>query len=264
MSSTDDPRRVGSAVVTVSRENRVSVLAAGLAYYAFSSLIPAGLLLFIGVSLLGRFETVAVVVTSVTGGDALRLTDLLRSVTTDGPAQLRAAAIAAVVFLWSTTQLFRAIRKAFTGVYDVSPERTVLGTLVDVGVAFGTLGLALVLMGVLGVALGSVFGGRAWALASPVLLFLALLVVFLPMYYLFPHTDVTLDEALPGAVFAAVAWALLGVGFRLYAEASRSVELYGVAGGALLLSTWLYLGGLALLLGVSLNAVMADRVEPDG
>ncbi|MHB9285523.1 YihY/virulence factor BrkB family protein [Halobacteriales archaeon Cl-PHB] len=262
MSRIEDPRAVVSAVVAVSRENRVTVLAAGLAYYAFSSLIPAGLLLFVGVAAVGQFETAATVVTSVAGGDTLQLTDVLRSVTTNGAAQVKAAAIAAAVFLWSTTQLFRAIHKAFTAVYDADRERTLVGTLLDVGVAFGTLVLALVLVGVLGVALGTVFGTFVPALASPLVLFLALLVAFLPMYYLFPHTDVTLGEALPGAVFAAVAWTLSGVGFRLYAETAQSVEIYGVAGGLLLLLTWIYLGGLALLLGVTLNAVLADRVAP--
>jgi membrane protein len=49
----------------------------------------------------------------------------------------------------------------------------------------------------------------------------------------------------------------------VYAGVSRSVDLYGVVGGLLLLLTWLYVGGLALLLGVVVNAVLAGRVDPD-
>jgi len=74
-----------------------------------------------------------------------------------------------------------------------------------------------------------------------------LVVACFPIYYLFPDTTLTVREALPGAVFAAVGWTLLTTGS----------QLYGVIGGVLLLVTWVYFAGQLLLVGASLNAVLS-------
>ena len=84
------------------------------------------------------------------------------------------------------------------------------------------------------------------------------------MYYVLPEVDgVSVREILPGALFAAVTWTVASVIVRLYATASSSVALYGAVGGPLLVMTWLYVGGLALLVGAALNASLAGRVAPD-
>ena len=73
----------------------------------------------------------------------------------------------------------------------------------------------------------------------------------------------TVGDALPGAAFSAVVWTLSALLFRVYAATSDSVELYGVVGAILLVLTWFYLGGLTLLFGAILNAVLAGRVDAD-
>lgn len=81
------------------------------------------------------------------------------------------------------------------------------------------------------------------------------------MYYRFPGRAITLREAFPGAAFVAVSWTVCAITFRLYVTSAEGVRLYGVIGGLLLLLTWLYIGGLTLLVGAILNAVLGDRVE---
>jgi len=249
-------------VIAVARERRLTVLAAGLAYHAFNSLIPAALLVFLGASLSRRFETLAYAVAAVTGVDAARLTDVLRALTENPAGQWRAAIIAALVFVWSAGQLLRAMRRAFAALYgeDVRRSGSVLDTLAAVGLAFGTIALAILLVGVLGVSLAYVFTGWRWAVVSTLLLFCSLLTVFVPIYAILPRADVGVRAALPGTVFAAASWTLSGVLFRLYASTAESVRLYGFVGGVLLFLTWLYAAGLFLLLGATLNAVVADRV----
>lgn len=83
------------------------------------------------------------------------------------------------------------------------------------------------------------------------------------MYYRFPGERVAVREALLGAAFSAVVWMLSSLLFRAYAATSDSVGLYGVAGAVLLVLTWLYLGGLTLLFGAVLNAILAGRVDVD-
>ena len=90
-------------------------------------------------------------------------------------------------------------------------------------------------------------------------LVVGLTVAFLPLYHLLPGEDVSVREALPGAVLAAVGWTLLQTGFRVYAAGAAGYETYGVLGGTLLLVTFLYVGAPLLLVGVVLNAVLAGR-----
>ncbi len=78
---------------------------------------------------------------------------------------------------------------------------------------------------------------------------------------MFPADDVTVREALPGAVFAGVSWTVLGTVFGVYAAQAGGAQLYGVLGGVLLLLVWFYFAGLVLLLGAALNAVLAGRFE---
>lgn len=150
---------------------------------------------------------------------------------------------------------------AFSEVYGTRKQRSGLRKAVDSLLIFAIVTVAVGLLGVVGVAL--VVDSVAVSVLSVPLLFGAFLLAFLPMYYRFPGERVTARQALPGAAFSAVVWTLSALLFRVYAATSDSVELYGVAGAVLLVLTWLYLGGLTLLFGAILNAVLAGRVDAD-
>ncbi|WP_101294563.1 YihY/virulence factor BrkB family protein [Halegenticoccus soli] len=262
---TNSRRWVGvlKAVAAVARERQVTLTAAGLAYHAFNALIPLALLLVVGVSVFEQVDRLMHLLEVVAGVDPARAGSSFRRATATTTGRARAAAIAVVILTWSAARMFHAVNTSFSEVYGTRKRRSAGRKAVDSAITLATVALAVGLLGVVGVSLSFVFDGVAWAVLSLPLLFLALLFVFVPMYYLFPGKRVTLREALPGALLSAAAWTVSGLGFRLYARTSESVQLYGVAGGALLLLTWLYLGGLALLLGGVLNAVLADRVEAD-
>jgi len=98
--------------------------------------------------------------------------------------------------------------------------------------------------------------------ANLVGLVLALVVAFFPIYYVFPDTSVTAREVLPGVVIAAVGWALLQGLFQLYASVSSLADLYGALGAVLLFIFWLYFGSLILLVGATVNVVLANRDTP--
>ena len=263
MSLSRGGERIVRTVVAVARERRITVMAAGLAYYAFNSLIPFFLLVFIGLSAYPDANLVARGIELSTGLPGAQVQRTIEGAVGDGAGRARAAVLAALILVWSSLRMFQAVHEAFAEMYDDGHEGSYLGQIRDVTIMLLTLSLAMVAVAVVGVTLSFVVKGLAWTLLSPFLLIAVLLVVFVPMYYLFPHTDTSIREALPGAVFTAVAWTVSGIGFRLYATTSQSVQLYGVAGAVLLLLTWMYLGGLALLVGVVLNAVLARRVDPD-
>ena len=258
-------------VAAVAHERQLSVTAAGLAYHAFNTLVPLAILVLVGVSLVDGLEPLVSTLETAVGLEGAVTDGGLEGATGDGAARRRAALLAVAVLFWSAVRLFQAINSAFTDVYDSRKDEAYVTTAATVTLVTAlytvlvtaTIAVGVALVTVVGVSL-SVFVGGGWTTAgTAVLLPGLLLAVFFPMYYLFPEPDVSVGEVLPGTAFAAVSWTVLAVGFRIYVGASESVALFGIAGAVLLILTWVYLGGLCLLLGAVLNAVRADRVDPD-
>jgi hypothetical protein len=135
------------------------------------------------------------------------------------------------------------------------------GVITLLGVGFGiaaTVGAGVAIARVDVVA----FGIDLANVAGTLLLVGGLTAAFLPLYYVLPARGLSVREALPGALFAAVGWTALQTGFRIYAT-TAGASAYGVLGAALLLVTFLYFGGLILLVGVVLNAVVAGRIDDE-
>lgn len=257
-------------VVAVARERHLGVKAAGLAYHSFNTLVPLIILALVGATLVDALEPLLAALEGVAGLEGA-LTDGVAGATVDGAARTRATVLALLVLLWSAVRLFQAINSAFIDVYgsrkDVSYVDTAttvtLVTALYVVLAAATLAVGVALVSVVGASLSALGGGVAVTVGGSVCLAALLTGVFLPMYYLFPKPDVSVREVLPGTAFAALSWTVLAGSFRLYAATAESVALFGIAGAVLLILTWVYLGGLCLLLGAVFNAVLADRVDSE-
>jgi len=65
----------------------------------------------------------------------------------------------------------------------------------------------------------------------------------------------------PGVIVAAIGWAALQALFQIYVAISSSSESAGPIGAILLLLTWLYFGGLILLVGGVVNATRSGHIE---
>lgn len=79
------------------------------------------------------------------------------------------------------------------------------------------------------------------------------------MYYIFPDADLTVREVIPGTVFAAIGLASFESLFGVYLEFSSRSPDSSIVAGVLVLLTWLYFSGLVVLIGVAINAVLANR-----
>ena len=67
---------------------------------------------------------------------------------------------------------------------------------------------------------------------------------------------------MPGAVLAAVFWAILSGGFRIYLRHFGSYnQIYGVVGGVIILLLWLYMSSLVLLIGEQLNVSVGKSMK---
>ncbi|GAB7091662.1 hypothetical protein JCM18237_19330 [Halorubrum luteum] len=250
----------GRLVVDAALDRNVTFLAAGVAYYAFVSLIPALLLLVVVASSVFG-EVIAGQLLAATG-DFLTPAGEEAIATAVASAQGRSGAtvLGLTVLVWSTLKVFRGLDTAFLQVYGVDEQVTFLERLADAASVVVGIGVGIAAMVVVGTFVAAVDALPLVEVASVLLLPMLLTVVFLPMYYLLPHPTVSVRDALPGAAFAATGWTVLQAGFQVYAASAGQYQVYGVIGGILLLVTWLYVAAIVVVLGAVVNVVLAgDR-----
>ena len=273
--STADRGPVGTlrALVTEIQEKRITFLAASLAYYSFVSLIPL-LLLAISIATLVGGQGLADRIINAAGGSLPpSVADIITQTLTSDGAAGASIGIGLVFLLWSAIKIFRGMDIAFSQVYGTSGPDGIVDQVTNALVTLLGIVLAVIVTIVIGavvsfiqqsagvldqVGLGFLQGIIGYLAGFVSIVGLAL--AFYPLYYFLPTGDVTLREAIPGAVFAAVGWTVLQTGFRIYAAQSGG-SAYGVIGAALLVLTFLYFGGMVLLIGVAINAVLADRTD---
>ncbi|PSQ39318.1 hypothetical protein BRD13_03580 [Halobacteriales archaeon SW_5_70_135] len=243
-----------AATATVRDEN-VTLLTAGIAYYAFVSLVPL-LLLTLGVASLVGGEALADRVVDATERTLTpEARELLQTTLTAGAAAGGATLVGLAVLTWSGLRLFRALDKAFSQVYGVEGGG-LLDELRDGLVVLVAIGLGVASVAAAGGALGRLAPGPVAALLARLMSLLTLVVALLPLYYVFPDVSISVRAALPGTVLAAVGWSLLGSVFGVYADLAGG-SVYGVLGAALLVVTWLYVGALVVMVGAVVNATLA-------
>lgn len=246
-------------VATVARRTHVSMLAAGLAYFTFATLLPFALLVVIAITAAGGEPLAERTLEVATSGLGAEHAGTVTGAIFAEEARLPSTLIGIGVFLWSSGRLFGSFDRAFAVIYGAYRERTLAETAADAMVVTATTVMALVLLGVFAALYVLRAGG--FSIAAPVVLFAALLVLFTPLFYVFPDVEVGALEILPGTILAGGGWAVASLILGSYARVAGG-EAYGVAGLVLLILTWLYLGGLAVLVGATTNAVLGGHVDP--
>lgn len=245
------------SVATTVQEREVTFLAASISYYTLVSLVP--------------LLTLGLLVASFVGGEALRQqvmalaqqyllpsgSDIVGNALGDPTGQGALSVVSLGVTLWGALKLFRGLDIAFSRIYG-SEAGGIVDQLRDGIVALGSLGAGTLGVGLLTVVI-AILDVPFIDFLSPFLLLGLLAAAFFPLYYVFPDSGLSPREALPGTIFAAVGWVVLGVAFGTYA-ATASGSVAGALGAILLLVTWFYFSGILVLTGAVVNAVLADRV----
>jgi YihY family inner membrane protein len=240
--------------VEMALDAELGFLAAAVAHYALLSLVPLATLLLAAATAVDPTAVrriAAAAVGSAPGSVAGVLTGALTATAGRGGATV----LGTLVLLWGGSRVFRGLDAAFVRIYAAPGSGWVRSTVDAVAVLVG-VAAALAVGGAVAAGIGSL-PAAAGAVALPV----GLTVAFLPPYAALPNVAVSVRDALPGAVFAAVAWTVLGVGFGSYAAVAGNYAAYGALGAVLLFVAWLYLAAYCFLLGAVLNATLADRVR---
>ncbi|KMJ59519.1 ribonuclease [Bacillus sp. LL01] len=98
-----------------------------------------------------------------------------------------------------------------------------------------------------------------------IIAFFVIFTIITTLYRIAPDVDKTFKELLPGAIVATVIWQLVSIGFSFYVSNFGNYSAtYGSLGGVIILMLWLYLTGLALVIGGEINAIYhKDRLRTD-
>jgi YihY family inner membrane protein len=255
---------VTRTTVRAVQSDRITFIAASLSYYAFVSLLPLLLLSLVAASALGGEQLAATLADRAAAAFGDQAGEAVRGSLTSAAGQGGATVVGLAVLLWSALKLFRGLDVAFSTVYGAPLPAGIVEQVRDGIVTLAAVGLGVAATVVLGIVIARVdvtaAGIDVANVLGTLLLVGGLAAAFFPLYYLLPARSVTPREAIPGTLFAAVGWTALQTGFRVYAT-QAGTSAYGALGAALLLVTFLYFGGLVLLVGVVLNATTAGRFD---
>jgi membrane protein len=256
-----------------SIKDHIPNLAAALAYYAFLA-IPSLLLISVGLfglvadkdavgKLVDRLETVA-------PPEALTLVRQTLERITEGQASsgITMIVVGSVLALWTLTGSMQTLMWALNSAYDREETRgfvkqrltallMVILILVAFVLAFGLLVLGPHLSGWIGSAvnLETLVKWLWWTAQWPILI-LGLLAVFATVLYLGPNVDHPRWSFLTiGTATSVLVWLLASGGFAIFVGQVGSYnKAWGSLAAVIIMLTWLWISGLALLFGAEVNA----------
>lgn len=258
------------------KADRVNVAAGAFAFRWFLAIFP------IIIALLGIAALVAIpsslvvslihgVTTSLPSGAAQVFATAISHTAHRSATDVWATVIASVVALWSATSGMVIVEEGLDMAFGLPADRSFLakrGLALPLLVGATLLGgsaSALVIFGpqlggliketapVAGTAFGALWTTLRWLIALGLMNLL-----FSLLYYAAPNRSRSRWRwTSAGAIFATVVWALVSLGFSFYTSSFGSyAKTYGAFAGVAILIFWLYLTGLAILIGAEVDAAL--------
>lgn len=260
------------------KSDRLSIIAAGVAFYAFLALFPA---LATIISVWGLFADPAQVqqqLASLQGALPSSAIDILERAATriaaTSPTSLGwGVALSLLLTLWSANKGVKGLLQAINIAYNEDDSR---GFLVQNAISLAlTLGavivtvLAIGLVVVLPAALGAIGLGSVtrWAISVGRWPVLAALVVagLAVIYRVGPHReDARWRWVTPGSIVATVLWLAASVLFSIYVNNFSSYdETYGSVAAVAIMLLWFFISAFIILIGAEINAEAEKQTAKD-
>jgi membrane protein len=258
-------------------------LAAEIAYHALFAIPPMIIFLVALAAVVNNFTTIPVadnLITIIEDRAPAEMQELLVTLVQNAVDQVSGAAAlgllsAAAIALWSGSNGIATLMKAFNRAYDVIEERSfVRKKLVAIGltILMSVLVIAAFALFVFGQQIGtfvaSQFGlGSAfittWQILRWPMAIIFIMFLLAVLYYLGPNVEQSFRWISPGSVVATIIWFGIVFGFRIYLNFSDPGSAYGAVGSVVVLLFFLYLSGIAFVIGAEVNAVLGKRYDPE-
>lgn len=267
------------------QRDKVSRLAAALAYYTTFSLAPVLVIVIAVASFLFEQSTVQTRIIEqlqgLLGENAAGLIQEMltsRTQTNDG---FWATVISVVLLVVGASGLFIQLQDALDTVWNVVPRKEggVWGLLRDRLLSFGmvlVIGFLLLVSLMLSAGLSAVSGmvgdvllgwDGIWQIANAALSFGVITLLFALIYKVLPDVTVSWSDVWVGAAMTSLLFTVGKFAIGLYLGNSSVASAYGAAGSFVVLLLWIYYSAQILLFGAEFTQVYANRfgsnIRPD-
>ena len=267
-------KRVGKQL----SKDRISIISAGVAFYALLAIFPGLAALIAIYGLVFDPQQVVQQIDALGAMLPQEATDLvagqLGDVASAGSGKLGlAAAVGILLALWSASAGVRTLMEALNVAYHEQEKRgffrfyatALLLTLGAVFAAIVAIGLIVAMPAALSLLGLSDFAEILIGIGQFVLL--AVLMIFgLSVVYRFgpSREEARWSWVTPGAIVATVIWVVGSALFAIYVRSFASYnETYGSLGAVVILLMWFLLTAYAILIGAELNGEMERQTEKD-
>ncbi len=261
-------------------ERRLLGLGSEIAFNAMLSLFPAILALLTAIGLFeesfqATFKQLAAPVSQVAPEEVLVL---IRDFTTREITQSRNGGLFSLSFaiaIWTASGAISTAMAAFDQIHQIPSEKTRpfwKAKLVSLGLTIGTI-LLFVLASflvfisdlLLGMAINEsgylIFLLHLWQLLRWPLALSIIAIAFSFVYRYGPSVWNAGTPMMPGAMSAAVFWAILSALFRTYvANFGNYNKVYGAVGAVIVLMLWLWMSAAVMLIGDQLNVTVGEQM----
>ncbi len=261
-------------------KRRLMGLSAEMAYNAMLALFPAilAVLTAIGLfhdSLQGPFRDLANQLSEVAPEQALQLLrDFAKEISRTKSSSL--FSLSFIFAIWASSGALSAAMNALDQIHTISSEQARpfwKAKLISLGLTVGSIVLLMTasflvfisdrLVKLVAQQSGIIILSTIWRLLSWPLALGIVATAFAFIYRFGPSRWTKGTPIMPGAILAAISWAILSGLFRLYVQNFGNYnKVYGAVGAVIVLLLWLYMTSLVLLLGDQLNVTVGEAMQP--
>ena len=261
-------------------QRRLSGLSSEMAYNAMLGLFPAILAIFTAIGLFkssaSTFQQLAGQLSEVAPKEALFLIEgFVQEISYSQNQGLFSLSFLAAI--WASSGALSAAMAAFDQIHQIPPEQMRpfwKAKLISIGLTIGTILLLITASFLIFISdlivqrVAAKTGGlesellSVWRLLSWPLALTIVASAFAFLYRYGPSRWNHGTPIMPGAIVAAVSWAIVSGLFRLYvSNFSNYNKAYGAVGAVIVLMLWLYMTSLVLLIGDQLNATVWEEIQ---
>ncbi len=274
------PLALGKRVYHEIDEDEVLTRSAALSFYFVTALVP---MLFFLVAVLGLFAQSQSLQASMFGyaqrvlpPDAFTLLQkTLKEIATNSTGLK--LAIGLLLALWSGSGGISSIMDALNRCYHVKDARPYWKQkLISIALTIALAALTVVALVIIlyGGDIAEFAGSHtglsdvtvlAWKVLQWPLAFFCLVLSFALMYFWGPDVEQKWTWITPGSLFGVLLWIGASLGFRVYLHYFNSYsKTYGSLGAVIILLYWLFITGLAILIGGEINSEIENAAAEHG